>query len=173
MVTIRIAKQGEDKEIFELFSHATDWIPYTEIKEITHCISDNEKGKVSLIIAEEDKKILGALKLHRPQFHIGKIGKVTVSPDSRGKGIGKNLYRAAIKIFDLEERRKITDSVVGENEAMKALLEKLNFKQEGCLEKHTPGKKNLYLYAYFIDEQKVPKLDEHIKFDIPKTIYMK
>ena len=169
---VRLAKIEEAEEILEVYKSGGDFLPYTSTDEIKGSLKDNAKGKVSLIVVEEDNKIVGALKLHRPQSHIGKGGKVAVIPDFRGKGIGKLLYRSAIKVFDMEGRRKVTDSLVGENPAVTAMFEKLGFEVEGNMRKHTPAGNDLHQFAYHIDEKGVPELGEGVEFDIPVTEYM-
>lgn len=170
---IRLAKEGEGEEILRVYQSGGAFLPYTDVKEVNKAIKENESGKTSLIVIEMNNKIIGALKLHRPQAHIGKGGKIAVLPDYRGKGIGKTLYKSAIKIFSMEGRRKVTDSLVGENPAVLALFEKLGFEIEARMRKHTPGGKTLYQFAYHIDEKGLPELDEDVEFDIPITDYMK
>ena len=170
---IRLAKIEEAEEILEVYQSGGDFLPYTDIKEVKKSIKGNSDGKVSLIVIEVDEKIVGALKLHRPQAHLGKGGKVAVLPEYRNQGIGKLLYKAAIKIFDMEGRRKVTDSLVGDNNSVFKMFEKLGFEIEATMRKHTPGGKTLYQFAYHVDEKGVPDLGEEVKFDIPLTDYMK
>ena len=170
---IRLAKIEEAEEILEVYQSGGDFLPYTDIKEVKKSIKGNSDGKVSLIVIEVDEKIVGALKLHRPQAHLGKGGKVAVLPEYRNQGIGKLLYKAAIKIFDMEGRRKVTDSLVGDNNSVFRMFERLGFEIEATMRKHTPGGKTLYQFAYHVDEKGVPDLGEEVKFDIPLTDYMK
>ena len=72
----------------------------------------------------------------------------------------------------MEGRRKVTDSLVGDNPAIMAMFEKLGFEIEATMRKHTPAGKTLYQFAYHIDEKGVPELED-VKFDIPFTDYMK
>ncbi|HTZ41680.1 MAG TPA: GNAT family N-acetyltransferase [Candidatus Omnitrophota bacterium] len=173
MKKVRLAKREEAKEILDVYSSGGAWLPYTDVEEINKSIKENENGKTSLIVVEIEGKIAGALKLHRPQSHIGKGGKVATLPEYRGHGIGKLLYRSAIKIFDLEGRRKVTDSLIGENPAILKIFEDLGFEIEAKMRKHTPAGKTLYQFAYHIDEKGVPELGEDVEFDIPITEYMK
>ncbi len=173
MKKIRLAKDGEGEKILKVYQSGGDFLPYTDVKEVNQSIKENEKGKISLIVIEIDGEIIGALKLHRPQSHIGKGGKVAVLPEYRGQGIGKLLYRSAIKIFDMEGRRKVTDSLVGENPTIKKMFESLGFEIEAEMRKHTPAGKTLYQFAYHIDEKGLPDLGEDIEFEIPITEYMK
>ena len=170
---IRLAKIEEAEEILEVYQSGGDFLPYTDIKEVKKSIKGNSDGKVSLIVVEIDEKIVGALKLHRPQAHIGKGGKVAVLPEFRNQGIGKLLYKAAIKIFDMEGRRKVTDSLVGDNNSVFRMFERLGFEIEATMRKHTPGGKTLYQFAYHVDEKGVPDLGENVKIEIPLTDYMK
>ncbi len=170
---VKKASIEKAEEILNVYKSGGIWLPYTDIKEINKCLKENEKGKISIIVVEIDGKIVGALKLHRPQSHIGKGGKVAVLPEYRGKGIGKLLYKSAIKIFHMEGRRKITDSLVGENPSVSSMFEKLGFEIEAKMRNHTPGGKTLYQFAYHIDEKGVPEINEEINFNIPLTEYMK
>ena len=170
---IRLAKIEEAEDILEVYQSGGDFLPYTDIKEVKKSIKGNSDGKVSLIVVEIDEKIVGALKLHRPQAHIGKGGKVAVLPEFRNQGIGKLLYKAAIKIFDMEGRRKVTDSLVGDNNSVFKMFERLGFEIEATMRKHTPRGKTLYQFAYHVDEKGVPDLGEEVKFDIPLTDYMR
>ena len=170
---IRLAKIEEAEDLLEVYQSGGNFLPYTDIKEVKKCIKGNKEGKISLIVVEIDKKIVGALKLHRPQSHIGKGGKVAVLPEYRNQGIGKLLYKAAIKIFDMEGRRKVIDTIVGENPVAFKMFETLGFEIEATMRKHTPGGKTLYQLAYHIDEKGVFDLGENVKFEIPLTDYMK
>jgi len=172
-IKIRLAKEREAEEILEIYKSGGNLLPYTDIKEIKQAMKGNKNGKVSLIVVEINNEIVGALKLHRPQAHIGKGGKVAVLPEYRGEGIGKLLYKSAIKIFDMEGRRKVTDSLVGENPAVMAMFKKLGFEVEAEMRKHTPGGKTLYQFAYHIDESGIPSIEKDVKFEIPTTEYMK
>lgn len=169
---VRLAQEEESEKILEVYKSGGDWLPYTDVDEVKKSIKENKNGKVSLIVVEIDGKIVGALKLHRPQSHVGKGGKVAVLPEFRGQSVGKILYKSAIKIFNMEGRRKVVDSVVGENEVVMRMFEKLGFEVEAKMRKHTPGGKTLYQFAYHIDERGVPELDE-AEFEIPLTDYMK
>lgn len=173
MKIVRLAKQDEGEEILKVYLSGGGLLPYTDVKEINKCIRDNGNGKVSLIVIEMDNKIVGALKLHRPQAHVGKGGKVAVLPDYRGKGLGKLLYNSAIIIFNMEGRRKITDSLVGDNPVITAMFKKLGFEVEAEMRKHTSAGKTLFQFAYHIDEKGLPSLGEDVKLDIPETEYMK
>lgn len=173
MKKIRLARNGEGEIILKVYQSGGAFLPYTDVKEINQSIRENEKGKTSLIVAEIDGKIIGALKLHRPQSHIGKGGKIAILPECRGHGIGKLLYKSAIKIFDLEGRRKVTDSLVGDNPAILKIFEDLGFEIEAKMRKHTPAGKTLYQFAYHIDEKGLPEFGEDVDFDIPITEYMK
>ena len=170
---IRLAKIEEADKILKVYQSGGEFLPYTDIKEVKKSINGNSDGKVSLIVIEVDEKIVGALKLHRPQAHLGKGGKVAVLPEYRNQGIGKLLYKAAIKIFDMEGRRKVTDSLVGDNNSVFRMFERLGFEIEATMRKHTPGGKTLYQFAYHVDEKGVPDLGENVKFDIPLTDYMR
>tara|TARA_B100000315_G_C14442731_1_gene525451 strand:- start:124 stop:687 length:564 start_codon:yes stop_codon:yes gene_type:complete len=170
---VRLAKFEEADEILEIYQSGGEWLPYTDVKEVKKSIKENNNGKVSLIVVEIDNKVVGALKLHRPQSHIGKGGKIAVLPEYNNQGIGKLLYNSAIRIFNMEGRRKITDSLVGDNPKIFRMFEKLGFEIEATMRKHTPSGKTLFQFAYHIDEKGVPDLGEEVKLDIPVTDYMK
>src|SRR3989338_10822263 len=76
-----------------------------------------------------------------------------------------------VKIFNMEGRRKVTDSLIGENPAVLKMFESLGFEIEAKMRKHTPSGKNLYQFAYHIDEKGVPELGKGVEFEIPLTHY--
>ena len=73
----------------------------------------------------------------------------------------------------MEGRRKVTDSLVGDNNSVFRMFERLGFEIEATMRKHTPGGKTLYQFAYHVDEKGVPDLGENVKFEIPLTDYMR
>ena len=170
---VKLAEIERAAEILEVYKSGGVWLPYTDIKEINKCLKENENGKVSMIVVEINGKIVGALKLHRPQAHIGKGGKVAVLPEYRGQGVGKLMYKSAIRIFEMEGRRKVVDSLIGENPAVVSMFNKLGFEIEAKMRKHTPAGKTLYQFAYHIDEKGLPQLENDAKFEISATKYMK
>ena len=61
-----------------------------------------------------------------------------------------------------EGRRKIQDTVVGDNPNMHLLLTKFGYEVEGRLIKQTASGKDIINYATFLDDEK--KLKQHIQF---------
>jgi len=164
-IIIRKAERKDIEEIMNLFNFEEDEEP-TDKTYVENSIKQNEKGNVSLLVATIDDKIAGALKLKRKRNHIGNIGKVGVSNDFRGKGIGTLLYKVAIIIFSKEGRNKISDQMTGQNEAMERVFEKLGFVKEGTLRQHTHDKKDVSLYAYFIEDSGVPEISDNVKIKV-------
>lgn len=141
-------------------------------KEIKDAINANKRGKISILSACADGKTVGAHVLHRPSKNVGKNGVIVVDGNFRGYEIGTNLYIAALKIFKAEGRTKVTDSVIGRNPMMVSLLNYLGYVYEGCLRKHTNDGKDIFLFAFFLDEIGIPENSAHVVLEIPQTEYM-
>jgi len=164
-IIIRKAERKDIDTIVDLFNFEEDE-EKTDRNYVESSVKQNENGTVSLIVAEIDNKIAGALKLKRKRSHIGNIGKVGVSKDFRGKGLATLLYKVAMWIFSKENRNKIADQMTEPNEPMKRIFEKLDFEKEGTLKCHTHDKKDVSLYAYFIDKKGVPEIPNNVKINI-------
>ena len=165
-IIIRKAEVKDIKNILELFNFEEDIDEVTDKSYVENSIKQNQSGSVSLIVAETDGQIAGAIKLKRKRSHIGNIGKVAVSKEFRGKGIATILYKVAIIIFSKENRTKISDQMTEPNEPMVHLFNKLGFVKEGTLRMHTHDKKDVSQYAYFTDEMGIPEIPDNIKVTI-------
>ncbi|MDD5416738.1 MAG: GNAT family N-acetyltransferase [Candidatus Aenigmarchaeota archaeon] len=162
-IIIRKAEKKDAKTILDLFNFEEDVDEVTDKSYVENSIKQNESGSISLVVAEIKGKIAGAIKLKRKRNHIGNIGKIAVSKEFQGKGIATTLYKVAIIIFSKENRTKVSDQMTEPNEPMVHLFNKLGFTKEGTLRMHTHDKKDVSLYAYFIDESGVPELPDNVK----------
>ncbi len=165
-IIIRKAEKKDSKMILDLFNFEEDVDEVTDKSYVESSIKQNETGNVSLIVAEIGGEIAGAIKLKRKRDHIGNIGKIAVSKEFRGKGIATILYKVAIIIFSKEKRVKISDQMTEPNEPMVHLFNKLGFTKEGTLRMHTHDKRDVSLYAYYVDEMGVPELPENVKVKV-------
>lgn len=170
---MKVVIRPSTREDFEDIVHIFEESRYDKReKEIRNAINANVRGKISILSACIEGKVMGAHVLHRPSKAVGKNGVIVVSQESRGQEIGTNLYIAALKIFRAEGRRKVTDSVVGRNPMMVSLLNFLGYRYEGTLRKHTNDGKDILLFAFFFDEEEVPENSSHVTVNIPETEYM-
>lgn len=161
------------REDFEDIVHIFEESRYDKReKEIRNAINANIRGKISILSACVDGKVMGAHVLHRPSKAVGKNGVIVVSQECRGQEIGTNLYIAALKIFKAEGRRKVTDSVIGKNPMMVSLLNFLGYRYEGTLRNHTNDGKDILLFAFLFDEEEIPANSSHVIVHIPETEYM-
>lgn len=168
-VVIRPSTHDDISDIVQIFSKSN----YDKReKEIRNAVNANKRGKISILSACIEDKTVGAHILHRPSKTVGKNGVIVVDKDVRGHEIGTNLYIAALKIFKAENRKKVTDSVIGRNPMMVSLLNYLGYHYEGCLRKHTNDGKDILLFAFFLDEEEILDNSPHVVLDIPETDYM-
>lgn len=168
-VVIRPSTRDDLDDIVRIFSESK----YDKReKEIRNAVNANKRGKISILSACIDDKVVGAHILHRPSKTVGKNGVIVVDKECRGQEIGTNLYIAALKIFKAEGRNKVTDSVIGKNPMMVSLLNFLGYQYEGSLRKHTNDGKDILLFAFFLDENDAPDNSPHVTLDIPATDYM-
>ncbi|MBQ9953286.1 MAG: ribosomal protein S18-alanine N-acetyltransferase [Clostridia bacterium] len=81
-------------------------------------------------VATEGETLLGFCGLSQ-SFEQGDILNIGVCPDARGKGIGSQLLRQAIKTFQEQGGKELFLEVRASNAAAKALYEKFGFRQIG------------------------------------------
>jgi dTDP-4-amino-4,6-dideoxy-D-galactose acyltransferase len=81
-----------------------------------------------LISASAANQPLGYISCHLdPIRQEGQIGLVGVSPEIRGRGIGKNLVQAAIGWFKTQGAQKVTVVTQGNNQAAQRLYQQCGF----------------------------------------------
>jgi ribosomal protein S18 acetylase RimI-like enzyme len=165
-ITVRKAERSDLEAVLKIYDSAKSNLGQTATKYVEDAINQNELGNVSLLVAEVDGKIVGAVKLKRKRSHIGNVGLIAVLPEYRRLGIGNLLYKVMIWIFAKEGRIKISDQMTEPNEPMQKFFEKLGFVKEGTLRKHTDSKQDVSLYAYYIDEQGIPEIPQNVSINI-------
>jgi len=158
-VEICIATKSMANRIQEIFNHkcSIEYLGgFTHMDTIMSQIKKNS-FRPSLFVARlNDGEIVAAAEISsRKQAHRAHHGKISVLPEFRRKGIGTALYIEQILTCMLEGRRKMEDTVVGDNPAMHNFLPKLGYVHEGTLEEHTASGKSLVLYSYFINRDKL------------------
>jgi dTDP-4-amino-4,6-dideoxy-D-galactose acyltransferase len=81
-----------------------------------------------LVAASATNQPLGYISCHLDSArHEGQIGLVGVSPEVRGRGIGKNLVQAAIDWFKTQGAQKVTVVTQGRNQAAQRLYQQCGF----------------------------------------------
>lgn len=80
------------------------------------------------VAASTDNRPLGYISCHlEAARQEGQIGLVGVSPEARGKGIGKSLVRAALDWYRLKNARRVTVATQGRNRAAQRLYQQCGF----------------------------------------------
>ncbi|HEX3855800.1 MAG TPA: GNAT family N-acetyltransferase [Verrucomicrobiae bacterium] len=80
------------------------------------------------VAASGTNQPLGYISCHLDPVHReGQIGLVGVSPEVRGRGIGKNLVQAAIGWFRTQGAQKVTVITQGNNQAAQRLYQQCGF----------------------------------------------
>jgi ribosomal protein S18 acetylase RimI-like enzyme len=86
------------------------------------------RAQIVLVAASVANQPVGYVSCHlNPARREGQIGLVGVSPEVRGKGIGKNLVLAAIDWFRTQEAHDVTVVTQGNNRAAQRLYQQCSF----------------------------------------------
>jgi len=166
IVEIRLARPNEENTIQGLFNHKcaiAELGGFTFLDAIKHQVRDN-MFKPSLFVAIDDEgTMVGCAEIGgRKQAHVAHHGKVMVHTEFRRRGIGSALYMVQILQCLLEGRRKVQDTVVGDNPVMHSLLPAFGYTKEGELKRQTASGKDIVLYATYMDD--VLLLDKQVEF---------
>lgn len=106
MVNIREAKTEDQAEVFDLLrqlmTSATEESPINQPSAVETFKQVIEEGKGTVLVAEEDDKMLGLITLSYPvAIRCGGIysciEEFIVTEQARGKGVGSQLLEAAIQ----------------------------------------------------------------------------
>jgi ribosomal protein S18 acetylase RimI-like enzyme len=109
----------------------------------------SEKEGVRVFVAEDKKNILGFLALTEGDIEVpAQIHLVAVAKEVRGRGIGKELIRKAVKHLEATDRRKIKLFARPWNVAMQKVCIDLGFVPEAYLKREYLDR-DLILYSFF------------------------
>ncbi|GHJ38116.1 GNAT family N-acetyltransferase [Streptomyces sp. TS71-3] len=103
------------------------------------------------LVAELDGRVAGYIRLGFPtplasNAHVRQIRGLTVSPDARGRGVGRALVDAAVEEARRQGARRITLRVLGHNAPARALYESAGFVVEGV------QPEEFYLNGEYVDD---------------------
>ena len=122
-------------------------------------LSETKKG-YNYIVAEEDGKIIGLVTwlMHGlPKHMLAELDRIVLLPESRGKGIGRQLFEALKKDADEEYKkhgfrlRKLYLLTHADNKKAHSFYEKIGFKHEATLKNHYYKDKDEFVYSIFFD----------------------
>ncbi|MGW2643012.1 N-acetyltransferase family protein [Streptomyces sp. NPDC001348] len=105
--------------------------PYPPFFTERHTVEDT-------LVAELDGRVAGYLRLGFPtpldsNAHVRQIQGLAVADDARGRGVGRELVRAAVAEARRRGARRITLRVLGHNTPARKLYESEGFVVEGVL----------------------------------------
>ncbi len=95
-----------------------------------------------LLAVEADRRLIGSIQGYRDSLPDGVFGLGIELFDERdrGKGHGTAAVRELVaRLFELEGARRIEAGTAEDNVVMRALLERLGFRQEGILRRWYPS----------------------------------
>ena len=105
-----------------------------------------------VLVAEIEGRIVGYVRL-APRYdrlpaarHVYEIRGLAVSPDSRGKGIGRQLVLEAAEAARSRGARRLTLNVLGTNPGARRLYERCGFVVEGV------HREQFYLRGQYVDD---------------------
>ena len=105
-----------------------------------------------VLVAEMEGRLVGYVRL-APRYdrlpaarHVYEIKGLAVSPDSRGKGIGRQLVLEAAEVARSRGARRLTLNVLGTNPVAQRLYERCGFVVEGV------HRGQFYLRGRYVDD---------------------
>src|SRR5712672_2333874 len=108
-------------------------------KVLSAWINEIERGDITSLLAVRDGKVVGCGTLVRDPHswspHVGEI-RMVVSPDVRGKGVGKALSQETFALALGAGLEKLSVQMMVYQQAAIALFESLGFKAEALLRDH-------------------------------------
>ncbi|HDX9631603.1 TPA: GNAT family N-acetyltransferase [Bacillus cereus] len=121
--------------VFEQFSSLHNHVfphTYYEGNEIIERLGDTNK----LFVSMKNDKLEGYVYVEvNPEFHEAHIEFIATSKESRGKGVGERLLRAAIQhIFSFQGMEMIELCLNTNNEGAMKLYKKVGFEEKACLQ---------------------------------------
>ncbi len=122
-MTVKKIDKGDYKEVIELIKSEFPYVEFDEGK-IRERIESN---KIFLFKAVEGKKILGFVELEILEGNIARINGLTVKPESRNKGVAKELLDYAIKFLKEKKIARILLLVKEKNAAAKKIYKEAGF----------------------------------------------
>ena len=152
---IRKAKLEDAEHIAKVLISFYNMDNLEEAKETF--LNETKKGH-HYIVAEEDGKIIGLVTwlMHGlPKHMLTELDRIVLLPESRGKGIGKQLVEALKKDADKEYKkhgfklRKLYLLTHADNKDAHAFYEKMGFKHETTLKRHYYEDKDEFVYSVF------------------------
>jgi putative acetyltransferase len=141
--------------LFTLYMHPdiNRWLLYEEMPlETFRPIAIDLIARHALLVYEPEGHPVGMCKLVPQKYrnsHIMYLGGVAIFPEARGRGLGIDMLREAIRLCRDKGFTRIELTVAVENTRAIRLYEKLGFVREGILKNYTYLKKE----GKYLDEQ--------------------
>jgi ribosomal protein S18 acetylase RimI-like enzyme len=116
-------------------------------------------GDARSIAVDEYGEVLGyvaVIPLHGWSSHVGEV-RIVVDPDSRGRGVGRDLARhAVLEALELDLSKLVVE-VIADQEALIAMFRGLGFEPEALLIDHvrdrSGGLRDLLVLAHSVERQ--------------------
>lgn len=111
-------------------------IDITRPEVVDEWIENIRRGRTFTVLAEVEGKIVGYGSLHRNEVlwtrHVGEI-RVLVSPELRGRGLGKRLAGEVFAIAQELGLKKIVAEMTTDQRGARQVFERLGFRPEALL----------------------------------------
>lgn len=98
-----------------------------------------EDGFIDSLVAEDDGAMIGTAAVVRDPLgwssHVGEV-RLLVSPDARGKGVGRDLLQESFRLALQRDLKKLVAQMTPDQSGAIALFESLGFRGEALLRDH-------------------------------------
>lgn len=111
----------------------------TQPKVVIAWIDEMAAGKITSIIAIRGGVVVGCAALVRDEFswsaHVGDV-RIAVTPEMRGRGLGRVLAHQVLKLARNMNLRKLTAQMTDDQHTAISIFEGLGFQREALLRRH-------------------------------------
>jgi ribosomal protein S18 acetylase RimI-like enzyme len=130
------------------------------VEEGMEAFRTETKKEKHYLVAEEDSKILGIVTwmMHGlPKHQLCELDRIAVLPESKGKGVAKQLFDALVKdageFFKKHNSklRKLYLLCHADNERAHSFYKKMSFKHETTLKEHYYKDKDEFVFSILFD----------------------
>ncbi len=105
-------------------------------RRLTHCV-DDDMETLAFVAEDDDGHVVGCLaSTANLAYGLAGLDEIGVAPEAAGKGVGRQLFQAALKAWRERRMRKVWTDAASINPGAKQFYLKMGFVEEGIMRNH-------------------------------------